>query len=59
MYMPFLAVTAAAVGLVQLGALSVWVTVFAAAIKALLAILLAVTATVGLTFLWRKYKQPE
>ena len=43
---------ALAVGLIQLGALSVWVSV----LKALLAIVLAIVLAVGLLFVWRRYK---
>jgi uncharacterized paraquat-inducible protein A len=55
MLMPFLVATALAVGLVQLGALSVWVTVLAGAFKLVLALAIAVALYFGSRMLWRKY----
>ena len=44
-----------AIGLIQLGALYVWVSV----LKAMLGVVLAVALCVGLLFLWRRYKRPD
>ena len=52
MFLPFLAAAAIALGLIRLGALSVWVSVLLLGLKALAA---AVIALVGL-LLWRLYR---
>jgi hypothetical protein len=53
MFWKFLIVVALAIGLMQLGALSVWVTV----LKAVLLGVLAVVLGMGLLFLWRHFKR--
>lgn len=50
--MPFL-IAAAAIGLIQLGALSVWVAVLSLALKAMLVIAIVVGLYVGLPYIWR------
>ena len=52
MFWFFLIAVAVAIGLIQLGALSVWVIV----LKAMLAAILAAALFVGLLFVWRRYK---
>jgi hypothetical protein len=52
MFWPFVAVASIAVGLIQLGAMSVWVAIF----KAVLAFVFAAVCAVGLLFVWRRYK---
>ena len=53
MFFPFLAVSATAVALVELGALSVWVTVMSLTIKAMLLAAIAV----ALIFAFRRFTQ--
>ena len=55
MFWKGLLAAAAAIGLIQLGALYVWVSV----LKAMLGVVLAVALCVGLLFLWRRYKRPD
>ncbi len=52
---PFLVATALAIGLVQLGALSVWDTLLAITLKVVLALAFAVALYIGARMLWRKY----
>ena len=52
MFWAFLIAVAVAIGLIQLGALSVWVTV----LKAMLVLVLAVALFVGLLFVWQRFK---
>jgi len=56
MFLQFLIASAIAVGLIQLGAMSVWVSVLSLVIKAGLALLVTTPVCVGLWFLWRRYK---
>ena len=53
MFWKFLIVLAAIIGLLQLGALSVWVVV----LKTLLLALLAVALSSGLFFAWKHYSK--
>ena len=52
MFWAFLIAAAITIGLIQLGAMSVWVTV----LKAMLVVVLAVALFVGLLFVWQCYK---
>lgn len=52
MFWPFLGLSAAAIGLIQLGALAVTVIY----LKALLAVALAVALLLGLAHVWRWHK---
>jgi hypothetical protein len=52
MFWAFLIAAAIAIGLIQLGTMSVWVTV----LKAMLVVALAVALFVGLLFVWPRYK---
>jgi len=52
MFWPFLAASAVSVGLIRLGALSVWVSV----LKAILSLVVAAILAAGFVFAWRKYK---
>jgi len=56
MFWFFLIAVAVAVGLIQLGALSVWVGVLSLALKAILLAALAVTLFIGVAFAWKRYK---
>ena len=56
MFWFFLIAVAVAIGLVQLGALSVWVGVLSLTLKAILLIALAIALFAGLLFVWRRYK---
>ncbi len=51
-----LAVAAVAVGLIQLGAMAVWVSVLSFALKAGLALVVIAALCIGLWFLWHRYK---
>jgi hypothetical protein len=55
MFMPILISTAVGVGLIQLGALSVWVTVLTLIIKSLLLVVLAAV----LFLLYRRHNRGE
>jgi hypothetical protein len=55
MFWKVLLAAAVAIGLIQLDALYVWVSV----LKAMLGVVLAVAVCVGLLFLWRRYKRPD
>jgi hypothetical protein len=55
MFFPFLGISAIAIGLVQLGALAVTVSV----LKALLAVALAVALLLGLGHVWRWHKDSQ
>ena len=52
MFWPFLGASAIAIGLIKLGALSVWVSV----LKSMLSFVLATVFAVGLLFAWRRYR---
>ena len=52
MFWPIVGASAVAVGLIQLGALSVWVAV----LKAMLAVLLAAVLVLGVAFVWRRHR---
>lgn len=52
MFWSFLGASAIAIGLIKLGALSVWVAV----LKAMLLVVLAAILAVGLAFAWRRYR---
>lgn len=54
MFWPFLAATAVGIGLVRLGALTVWVSV----LKSMLSLLLTVVLAVGAVITWRRYRSP-
>jgi len=56
MFWFFLIAVAVAVGLIQLGALSVWVGVLSLALKAILLAALAVALFIGVAFAWKRYK---
>jgi len=56
MFWFFLIAVAVAVGLIQLGALSVWVGVLSLALKAVLLAALAVALFIGVAFAWKRYK---
>lgn len=53
MLFPFLAVSAIAVAFIQLGSLSVWVTVLSLTVK----LMLLVAIVLALIVAWRRYKQ--
>lgn len=55
MFFPFLGFSAAAIGLIQLGAMSIWIVV----LKALLAVVLAVAILLGLGHVWRWHKDSQ
>ena len=55
MFWKVLLAAARPIGLIQLGALHVWVAV----LKAMLGAAIAVALCVGLLFLWRRYKRPD
>lgn len=59
MFWQFLIAVALIVGLIQLGAMSVWVSVLSAVVKAGLVLLVVVAAFVGLRFVWRRYRNPD
>lgn len=52
----FLVAAAIAVGFVQLGALSVWVSVLSLVLKTMLAVVIFVAMFAGFLFAWRRYK---
>ena len=52
MFFPFLGISAAAIGLIQLGALAVTVQI----LKAFLAVALAIALLLGLGHVWRWHK---
>ena len=52
MFWAFLIAVAVAIVFIQLGVLSVWVTV----LKAMLVVVLAVALFVGLLFIWQRFK---
>ena len=56
MFWSFLIAVAVAIGLIQLGALSVWVGVLSLSLKATLLAVLAVALFIGVTFAWKRYK---
>lgn len=56
MFWAFLIAAATAIVLIQLGAMSVWVTVLSLALKAMLAAVFAVALYAGLRFVWQRYK---
>jgi hypothetical protein len=56
MFWAFLIAVAIAIGLIQLGALSVWVSVLSLSLKAMLLAVFAVALFVGLLFVWRRHK---
>jgi len=56
MFWFFLIAVAVVIGLIQLGALSVWVSVLSLSLKAMLAAILVVALFAGLLFAWRRYK---
>ncbi len=56
MFFPFLLAGAIGIGFIQLGALSVWVTVLSLAIKLMLLIILAPALYLGVPVLWKRYK---
>ena len=58
MFWIFLIAAVLAIGLIQLGALSVWVSVLSLGLKAMLAVVLAVALFFGLLFVWRHYRSP-
>ena len=56
MFWMFLIAAAAALVLIKLGALSVWVGVLALTLKAVLVAALAVALFIGVAFVWKRYK---
>ena len=56
MFFPFLLVSSIAIGLVQLGALSVWVAVLAMSLKVVLLLAVIVALYFGLRSQWRRYR---
>ena len=56
MFFPFLLVASIAIGLFQLGALSVWVTVLALSLKFVLLLALIAFLYFGLRSQWRRYR---
>ena len=56
MFFPFLLVSSIAIGLVQLGALSVWVAVLALSLKFVLLLALIAFLYFGLRSQWRRYR---
>jgi|APFre7841882724_1041349.scaffolds.fasta_scaffold19963_4 hypothetical protein len=56
MFWAFLIAAAIAIVLIQLGAMSVWVTVLSLALKAMLAAVFAIALYAVLRFVWRHYK---
>ena len=58
MFWQFLIAAFVAIALIQLGATSVWVAVLSLALKAIIAIALAVALYVGLRFVWQRYTNP-
>lgn len=56
MFWLFLIAVAVAIGLIQLGALSVWVGVLSLTLKAMLLAALAVALFIVVTFAWKRYK---
>lgn len=56
MFWVFLIAVAIAIVFIQLGAMSVWVTVLSLALKAMLAAVFAVALYAGLRFAWQRYK---
>jgi len=56
MFWFFLIAVAIAIGLIQLGALSVWVGVLSLTLKAILLAALAAALFIGVAFAWRHYK---
>ena len=52
----FLVAAAIGIGLIQLGAMSVWVTVLAFALKGGLALLVTAALFIAGLYLWRRYK---
>ena len=59
MFWQFLIAVALIVGLIQLGAMSVWVSVLSAAVKVGLVLAVLVVVFVGFRFVWRRYKNPD
>ena len=59
MFWQFLIAIALIVGLIQLGAMSVWVSVLSAAVKVGSVLLVVVAVFVGFRFVWRRYKGPD
>ena len=59
MYLKSLIALAVAVGLFQLGALSVWVAVLQATLSIVLAVVLTVALYCGLLFVWRRHKEHD
>lgn len=57
MFWAFLIAAAIAIVLIQLGAMSVWVTVLSLALKAMLAAVFAVALYVGLRFVWQRLQR--
>jgi hypothetical protein len=59
MFFPFLAASAASLGLIQLGSLYVWVQILGLTVKALLALIaMGVVGSVGYV-LWREYGKQQ
>jgi hypothetical protein len=56
MFWTFLIAVATAFVLIQLGALSVWVSVLSLSLKAMLGTILVVALFAGLLFVWRRYR---
>jgi len=56
MFWFFLIAVAVAIGLIQLGALSVWVGVLSLTLKVVLIAAIAAALFIGVAFAWRHYK---
>jgi hypothetical protein len=51
--------TAVALGLIKLGALSVWVSVLSIVVKVMLIAIFTTALYCGVSYVWRRYKVPE
>lgn len=57
MFWPFVAATLLGIGLIKLGALSVWTSVLVLALKVLILAAISILLLLGLVFCWRRYKR--
>ena len=56
MILPMIAALFVCMGLIQLGALSVWVSVLSFALKLIILVTILLALPLGLPYLWRKYR---